>query len=257
MPSSRPALRIVVPARYASSRLPGKPLLDLAGKPMVVRVYEALRRAMPGADIVIAVDDGRVLDALTQHGIAVAMTDSGHESGTDRVAEVARAQGWSDADIVCNVQGDEPLVPEGMLRAFAGFCAGRTPFSMATIAVPAGSNREIHDPNVVKLAVDAAGDAIAFSRAPLPFNRDLPPAEWPLEDYLRHVGIYAYRNDVLQRLTGSPPCALEKAEKLEQLRALWLGIPIHIMRWHQSPPLGVDTPDDAARVAAIFGETKG
>lgn len=256
MSSSNPALRVVVPARLASSRLPGKPLLDLAGKPMVVRVHEAVHRALPDADIVVAVDDLQVLDVLAGHGIAAAMTDPGHESGTDRAAEVARMLGWSDADIICNVQGDEPLIPEDMLRTFAGFCTGRSPFSMATVVVPIGSAREIHDHNVVKVAVGATGDAITFSRAPMPFNRDLPPMEWPPEDYLRHVGIYAYRNDVLQQLTGSRPCALEKIEKLEQLRALWLGIPIHVMRWHRSPPHGVDTPDDAARVAAIFGGMK-
>lgn len=256
MPSSKPTLRVVVPARYGSTRLPGKPLLDLAGKPMVVRVHDAVRRALPEADIVVGVDDERVLTVLAEHGIPATLTDPGHESGTDRAAEIARTRGWSEGDIVCNVQGDEPLVPEDMLRAFAGFCVGRTPFSMATIAAPVGSVREVQDPNVVKLTVDAAGDAIAFSRAPIPFNRDLPPMEWPLDDYLRHVGIYAYRNDVLQQLTGSRPCALEKIEKLEQLRALWIGIPIHVMRWHQSPPHGVDTPDDAARVTAIFGKMK-
>lgn len=256
MPHSSSTLRVVVPARYASSRLPGKPLLDLAGKPMVVRVYEAVRRALPEADIVVAVDDQRVLDALTGHGIQAAMTDPGHESGSDRAAEVARTLGWGGADIVCNVQGDEPLVPQDMLRAFASFCATSTSLSMATIAVPVGTAAEIHDPNVVKLTLDAGDRAIAFSRAPMPFHRELPPAQWPPGDYLRHVGIYAYRNDILQQLTGTPPCTLERIEKLEQLRALWLGLPVHVMRWHQSPPHGVDTPADATRVAALFGEMK-
>jgi len=204
----------------------------------------------------VAVDDQRVLDALAGHGIQAAMTDPAHESGTDRAAEVARTLGWAGTDTVCNVQGDEPLVPHDMLRAFAGFCATCTDLSMATIAVRVGSVAEVHDPNVVKLTLDAGDRAIAFSRASMPFHRDLPPAQWPLDDHLRHVGIYAYRNDVLQQLTGTPPCALERIEKLEQLRALWLGIPIHVMRWHQSPPHGVDTPADAARVAALFGEMK-
>ncbi len=128
----------------------------------------------------------------------------GHESGTDRAAEIARTLGWSDADTICNVQGDEPLVPEDMLRAFAGFCASRKPFSMATISVPVGSVRGGHDPNVVKFTVDVAGDATTFSRAPAPFNRNQPSAEWLPGDYLRHVGIYVYRNDVLQRLTPTP-----------------------------------------------------
>ena len=256
MPHSSPTLRVVVPARHASSRLPGKPLLDLAGKPMVIRVHEAVRRALPEADIVVAVDDQRVMDALAGHGIQAEMTDPGHESGTDRAAEVARMLGWPGTDTICNVQGDEPLVPQDMLRAFAGFCAARTSLSMATIAVPVDAVAEVHDPNVVKLTLDAGDRAIAFSRAPMPFHRDLPPAQWPPGDYLRHVGIYAYRNDVLQQLTGTLPCMLERIEKLEQLRALWLGIPIHVLRWRQSPPHGVDTPADAARVAALFREMK-
>lgn len=255
MPSSNPMLRVVVPARFASTRLPGKPLLDLAGKPMVVRVHDAVRAALPEAEVVVAVDDQRVHDALSDHSIATVMTDSRHESGTDRAAEVARMQGWPGTDIICNVQGDEPLVPQDMLRAFADFCAtGQV--SMATIAAPAGCAADVHNPNVVKVTVDAGDRAIAFSRAPIPFNRDLPPAEWPPGDYLRHVGIYAYRNDVLQRLTDAAPCALERIEKLEQLRALWLDIPIHVMRWHQPPPHGVDTPADAVRVSALFGGVK-
>lgn len=250
--NSAPHFRVVIPARYASTRLPGKPLLDLAGKPMVARVYEAVRGALPDADVVVAVDDARVQDALAAHGLAATRTDPGHESGTDRAAEVARSLGWAKDDVVCNVQGDEPLIPQDMLRAFAEFCSRPGPFSMATIAAPVESTLHVQDPNIVKVALNSAGCAITFSRAPIPFNRELPPAQWPVSDYLRHIGVYAYRNDVLQELTAAQPCALETVEKLEQLRALWLGISIHVMRWRQPPPHGVDTPDDAARVAAIF-----
>lgn len=252
MPSSEFALRIVIPARYGSSRLPGKPLIPLAGKPMVVRVYEVVQAALPEADIVVATDDERVVSALAQHHILGVMTDAGHESGTDRAAEIARLRQWPAHDVVLNVQGDEPLIPIELLQAFAGFCAERKDFRMGTIAVPMEDLSQIRNPNVVKLTMNVAGDAIIFSRAPIPFNRDLPAGSWPMSDYFRHVGIYAYRNDVLQRLTGTSPCRLEQVEKLEQLRALWLGIPIHVMQWHAAPPHGVDTPEDAVRVSAVF-----
>lgn len=222
---------------------------------MVVRVFEAVQRALPTADIVVAVDHDRVLQAVTAHGIPTTMTRTSHESGTDRAAEVASRLNWSKDDIICNVQGDEPLVPEDMLRAFAEFCSSRQPFSMATIAAPCFSSREVHASSVVKLTVDRDGDAISFSRAPIPFNRDMPPKEWPPSDYLRHVGIYAYRNEVLQMLTQVAPCSIERIEKLEQLRALWLGVPIHVMRWHSPPPHGVDTPGDVPRVEMLIRES--
>lgn len=250
--SDAASLRVVIPARYGSTRLPGKPLLDLAGKPMVVWVYEAVKAALADVDIVVAIDDARIATVLRTHGIQAVMTDAGHESGTDRAAEVARLLRWADQDIVVNVQGDEPLIPADLLRAFGGFCVGRAEFSMATVAVPMDRLAQIRDPNVVKLVLNSSGDAIMFSRSPLPFNRDLPLDAWPLADYSRHVGIYAYRVDVLQRLTSTPPCTLERTERLEQLRALWLGVPIRVMRWHCSPPHGVDTPEDVVRVSALF-----
>lgn len=252
MQSSDSLLRIVIPARFGSSRLPGKPLADLAGKPMVVRVYETVRAALHQAEIVIAVDDDRVMSILSANGISAVMTSSSHQSGTDRAAEVARILHWSENDIVLNVQGDEPLIPSDLLVAFTRFCINRHNFSMATIAAPMESLVQVFDPNVVKVNINSQNNAITFSRAPIPFYRDLMTESWPLLGFLRHVGIYAYRNDVLQYLTGSQSCALEQAEKLEQLRALWLGIPIHVMCWHQSPPHGVDTPDDVKRVSSIF-----
>lgn len=252
MQSLYAGIRVVIPARYGSSRLPGKPLIDLAGKPLVVRVHEVVRAAIPHAEIVVAVDDNRISDALAQWEIPVMMTDPGHESGTDRVAEVARALSWNSESIIINVQGDEPLVPAALLQSFAAFCVDHAQLTMATVAVPLETVDQLHDPNIVKLCINARDNAITFSRAGIPFHRDLPLNTWPLDGSLRHVGLYAYRNDILQKLTAAEPCSLERAEKLEQLRALWLGIPINVMRWHESPPHGVDTSEDAARVDRLF-----
>jgi 3-deoxy-manno-octulosonate cytidylyltransferase (CMP-KDO synthetase) len=248
MLSSKSTLRVVIPARFGSHRLPGKPLIDLAGKPMVVRVFDAVSGALSGHDIVVAVDDIRIMDVLEEHGVPGAMSDPLCVSGTDRVAEVARSRSWGPDDIILNVQGDEPLIPPELLNAFAAFCLGKSDFSMATVSVPMDELRAIGDPNVVKVTVRQDETAINFTRAPIPFDRDHASEEWELSHYLRHLGIYAYRNAVLQRVTGTPPCTLEQIESLEQLRALWLGIPIHVLAWDKAPPGGVDTADDVARV---------
>lgn len=253
MQSSNPRLRVVIPARYGSSRLPGKPLVDLAGKPMIVRVYEAVSAALDDADIVVALDDERIQAVLLQHGISSGvMTDVGHESGTDRTAEVARKLGWADTDIIINVQGDEPLVPSDLLRSFAEFCRKSENFSMGTVSVPIENIEQLHDPNVVKLMVDIKDRAITFSRWAVPFNRELPPEQWQLKDYLRHIGIYAYRTGILEQITATSPCRIERIERLEQLRALWLGIPINVLRWGCSHPQGVDTGQDVERVIALL-----
>ena len=253
---SKKKIRVVIPSRYGSSRLPGKPLVDLGGKPMVVRVYDAVHQALADreVDIQVAVDDQRILDVLNMHGISGVLTNPAHESGTDRSAEVARLKSWGNSDIIVNVQGDEPLIPADMLRAFVSYCSDCPDFSMGTISAPISSTEHILDPNVVKLSVNSLGNAIVFSRSPIPFIRDIPPEEWDVKLYRRHVGVYAYRNDILQQLTSTAPCTLELAEKLEQLRAQWLGIPIQVMCWDKSPPHGVDTSDDARRVSAIFKE---
>ncbi|QNJ93811.1 3-deoxy-manno-octulosonate cytidylyltransferase [Mycolicibacterium fluoranthenivorans] len=248
MQSSDRTIRVVIPARFGSQRLPAKPLVDLAGKPMIVRVFEAVRAGLSNEDIVVAVDDDRIMRVLDEHQIPAAMTSPTCASGTDRVAEVSRIRRWDPDDVVINVQGDEPLLPPDLLAAFADFCLKRDDFTMATIAVPVRKVQEISDPNVVKLAVREDGSAITFSRAPIPFDRDHDPSAWDPTNYRRHIGIYAYRNDVLQRLTATPQCALERVESLEQLRALWLNIAIHVMDWAVAPPGGVDTPEDVARV---------
>jgi 3-deoxy-manno-octulosonate cytidylyltransferase (CMP-KDO synthetase) len=250
-PSERRALRIVIPSRFGSTRLPGKPLIDLGGEPMIARVYSRVRRALPETEVVVAIDDERIADELRRRQIAFAMTDSGHQSGTDRVAEIAKASGWLPDDIVINVQGDEPLVPVALLQEFAVFCESVPRFEMATVACPVKDAIQIDDPNIVKLVVDREGRALYFSRAPIPLCRDGRPAA--VEGvFRRHVGIYGYQNAALQRLATSEPCELESLEKLEQLRALWLGLQIHVMHWPEPPPHGVDTPEDVERILTML-----
>jgi 3-deoxy-manno-octulosonate cytidylyltransferase (CMP-KDO synthetase) len=251
--SDRAAIHVVIPARFGSTRLPGKPLIDLAGVPMIVRVYEAVQAALPSTvDIIVATDDERIVASLDAHRIPVRMTDPEHRSGTERCAQVARELDWNPDDVVVNVQGDEPLVPAALLDSFVQFCADAPSFDMATIAVPLTDVSHLSDPNVVKLVVGATGQAIMFSRSAIPFCRDLPQSDWPLSAYLRHVGIYAYQCSALWRLTGSPSCELEEIEKLEQMRAVWLGMPIRVFVWPESPPPGVDTNEDVARVREIL-----
>ncbi|MGY4859447.1 3-deoxy-manno-octulosonate cytidylyltransferase [Cryobacterium sp. AP23] len=252
MQSSEHGLHVVIPARFGSHRLPGKPLVDLGGKPMIVRVLEAVQHSLGEVDVVVAVDDERVAMVLEKHGASVAMTSPLCESGTDRVAEVARERGWAMDDLVINVQGDEPLIPGDLLLAFAEFCRTREGFSMGTVSVPIADRAEILDPNVVKVMVREDESAITFSRAVIPFDRDRQFEAMDPTTHRRHLGIYAYRNDVLQTLTSAPPCQYERIERLEQLRALWLGIPIHVMAWHSAPPGGIDTDEDVERVRAYL-----
>lgn len=247
------SIHVVIPARFGSTRLPGKPLVDLAGLPMIVRVYEAVQAALPGTvDIVVATDDERIVNSLGAYGIPVRMTDYEHQSGTERCAQVARELNWGPDDLIINVQGDEPLVPQALLAAFAQFCADAPSWDIATVAVPLTDVSHLTDPNVVKLLVGANGQAIVFSRAAIPFCRDLPLSDWPLSAYFRHVGIYAYRCSALSRLTSAPSCELEALEKLEQMRAVWLGMPIRVFMWPESPPPGIDTSEDVARVREIL-----
>ncbi|MFL6667854.1 MAG: 3-deoxy-manno-octulosonate cytidylyltransferase [Burkholderia ambifaria] len=247
-------VHVVIPARYGSTRLPGKPLVDLEGEPMIVRVHARVRRALPEADIVVAIDDARIAEVLDARGIRFAMTDTGHASGTDRAAEVARVSGWPDTDAVLNVQGDEPLVPTALLQAFAGFCGATPDLGVATVACPIGEVTLLDEPAIVKVVVDHRGRALYFSRAAIPFCRDGWPADSAGSNglFLRHIGLYGYANATLQALARAAPCELEQLEKLEQLRALWLGMPIDVMRWPDAPPAGIDTPDDVARVVSLL-----
>lgn len=249
--------RVVVPARYASTRLPGKPLLSIAGRPMIVHVLE--RALESGAsEVVVATDDERIVEAVARVGGKAMLTSDQHVSGTDRLAEVAERSGWSDDQIVVNLQGDEPCVPGYLAQQLAEALAGHSEAGMATLATPIHEVREVFDPNVVKTVLDDAGLALHFSRAPLPWVRGLfepgkQPEQLPTDvRFLRHLGLYAYRVSTLRRVAHAPVSALERAESLEQLRALSMGIRIHVTVIAQAPGHGVDTPEDLARVEALL-----
>ena len=246
--------RIVIPARYASTRLPAKPLADIGGMPMVVRVLE--RVAGVGAETWVATDHPDVADAVRAAGGQALMTRADHPSGTDRLAEVAQARGWADEDIVVNVQGDEPLIDPATVRAVANALAEAPEAAIATAAHPLGDAAEAFNPNVVKVVCDAAGRALYFSRAPIPWARDAwgqardaLPAGLPM---LRHVGLYAYRVGFLRRYAELTPSPLEQWEALEQLRALWHGYRIRVLELDYAPAAGVDTPEDLERVRALY-----
>lgn len=252
---SRPGFTVLVPARYASTRLPGKPLADIAGKPMVVRVAERARTS--GADrVVVATDDARVRDAVAAHGIEVLMTRDDHPTGTDRLAEAAVALRLSDDAIVVNVQGDEPLLDPALMRRMAALLAEKPDAAIATACHPIEDVAEAFNHNVVKVVTDARGFALYFSRATIPWARDafarmrntLPPG-LPL---FRHYGLYAYRVAFLRAYPALAASPLEGFEALEQLRALWHGYRIAVEVTHGTPAPGIDTPDDLARVRAIF-----
>jgi 3-deoxy-manno-octulosonate cytidylyltransferase (CMP-KDO synthetase) len=251
--------RIVIPARYASSRLPGKVLLPLAGKPMLQWVYERAC-ATRAAAVVIATDDERVAAAARTFAKQVIMTGAGHLSGTDRVAEVAGRLGWGDRDIVVNAQGDEPLLPPQLLQQVASLLAQYAQADIATLATPIHNLADFLDPNVVKLVTDLQQRALYFSRAPIPWSRDGAPAglasqtQW--HGARRHRGLYAYRVEALRRMASLPPSALELSEKLEQLRALEAGFDIRVADCAVQPGPDVNTAEDYARVSALLGASQ-
>jgi 3-deoxy-manno-octulosonate cytidylyltransferase (CMP-KDO synthetase) len=236
--------RVVIPARFDSSRLPGKALLPLAGKPMLQWVHERAT-ASGAAEVCIATDDERIASAARGFGADVAMTARTHVSGTDRIAEVAVARRWADEDIVVNVQGDEPLIPPVVIDQVAKLLAANPRTHIGTLAVKIDTLADMGDANVVKVACDAGGRALYFSRAPIPFNRDAP-AVVPAAA-LRHVGIYAYRVAALRRLAGLSPTRLELIEKLEQLRALENGLEIRVALAVERPLSDVNTAADLER----------
>jgi 3-deoxy-manno-octulosonate cytidylyltransferase (CMP-KDO synthetase) len=251
---------VIIPARYASTRLPGKPLLDLGGKPMVVRVMEIAANA-GAAFVVVATDDERIADAVRQAGGEALLTSTDHETGTDRLAEVARRLRLEPETIVVNLQGDEPHLQPELVARVARTLLEDSEASLATLATPLRGRRELFDPNVVKVVLDQAGRALYFSRAPIPWLRDdpsfraLPEAGGPaLPDdlFFRHVGLYAYRVSTLLSLSQTRPASLEQAERLEQLRALWLGMKIQVALVPELPAAGVDTAEDAERVRKLF-----
>ena len=245
---------VAIPARYASTRLPAKPLRLIAGRPMIAHVID--RALAAGArEVVVATDDARIAEVAGSLPARVCMTRVEHASGIDRLAEVAAQLGWPDDAIVVNLQGDEPLAPAAGIRAVAGLLA-RAQAPMATLCTPIGDAEELFSPSSVKLIVDARGHAIYFSRAPIPFARDAfaarPEALPPDVRYLRHIGIYAYRAGFLQRFAALPPGRLERIESLEQLRAIEAGHAIAVAESPEPFPAGVDTEADLARVEALL-----
>lgn len=242
---------VAIPARYASTRLPGKPLREIGGVPMVLRV--AQRALDAGArEAWVATDDARIADALQNSGVRVAMTAAGHASGSDRLAECADIAGWTDDAIVVNLQGDEPFAPAAGIRKVAETLEA-SGAEMATLAAEILDAEEFFDPNAVKLVRDARGDALYFSRAPIPWHRDafaLDRRELMPGLCLRHIGIYAYRAGFLRRFAAMPPGLLEQIESLEQLRALEAGFRIAVAMTPEPFPPGVDTADDLRRAEA-------
>jgi 3-deoxy-manno-octulosonate cytidylyltransferase (CMP-KDO synthetase) len=251
--------RIVIPARYASTRLPGKPLADIAGQPMIVRVAAAARRAR-SEGVWVATDDERIAAAVRHHGFDAVMTSANHASGTDRIAEVADQLKWDDADIVVNVQGDEPLLDPALIEAVANALRGDPDAAMATAAHPLTTAADFFNPNVVKVVCDVRSRALYFSRAPIPWDRDrfavsrdALPVDSPAR---RHIGLYAYRVSFLRRFGQLAASPLEGCETLEQLRALWHGYPIQVVSTDHLPAAGVDTPEDLERVRRLFDAAK-
>ena len=243
---------MVIPARYGSTRLPGKPLVDLLGKPMIVRVAEQALRS--GAkSVVVATDDERVVEAVRGSGATAMLTRNDHRSGSDRVMEVVETLGWSDAEIVVNVQGDEPLVPSAVIDQVAGLIDDAC--GVATLCEPIVAPDDVFDPNIVKVVADQRGRALYFSRAPIPWARDTFGSGTPSHidnDFKRHIGIYAFRVDVLKSFVAYPPSRIEEVEALEQLRLLDHGHAIGVAQAVAPVPGGVDTPADAERVRAVL-----
>lgn len=239
--------RIVVPARYASSRLPGKPLLPLAGKPMIQWVVERAQRSH-AQQVLVATDDERIA-RVAQAFTDVQMTSAFHPSATDRIAEVAAVRRWGDDEIVVNLQGDEPLMPPSLIDQVAQLLRDDPSMAIATLAVPLHSLAELNDPHVVKVVTDLSGRALYFSRAPIPFDRD---RSGTTAHARRHLGLYAYRVAALKRLAATPPSALEELEKLEQLRALEHGMAIRVAQAPVAPGGDVNTAADVPRVEALL-----
>jgi 3-deoxy-manno-octulosonate cytidylyltransferase (CMP-KDO synthetase) len=248
--NTAPNFLVVIPARLGSTRLPRKPLADIGGKPMVVRVAERAKQSL-AQRVVVATDSTEIQAACNAHGVDCLMTSASHPTGTDRLAEVAQSLNLPSDAIVVNVQGDEPLIPPELINQVAQTLASHAQCAIATVAVPITDSAEINNPNVVKVVVNHAGEALYFSRAPIPFIRD--GHHGPVAEHLRHLGIYAYRAEFLQAYANLETAPPEKAEALEQLRALWYGYRIAVHKSPNTPPAGVDTSEDLERVRQILG----
>lgn len=260
-----PPFTVLIPARLASTRLPDKPLADIAGKPMIVRVAERARSAFDdgaaAGSVVVAADSQRIVEACNSHGVRAILTRLDHPSGSDRLAEACKLLGLADEAIVVNVQGDEPLMDPQLVRDVAQLLASRAQAHMSTAAHAIETWEDFQNPNIVKVVLDTDAMALYFSRAPIPCGRDFPGQVWwgPHAGLrvgaapLRHIGIYAYRAGFLRTFPLLPQAPIEVAEALEQLRALWHGYRIAVHVTPLAPGPGVDTPDDLARVRRLFG----
>lgn len=246
--------KVVIPARFGSSRLPGKPLLDIGGRPLLAHVVDRARES--GADeIVVATDDQRIVAAAESLGALVMLTSAAHESGTERIAEVIARSGWHEEVPVVNLQGDEPFMPAGLVKQVANDLIEHPQAPMATLCAPIDDPLEIVNPNTVKVVIDSAGYAVYFSRAAIPWDREcfpLQPGDEAPEGYLRHIGLYAYRAGFVSRYTDWPVSPLETVERLEQLRVLWHGERIHVSITHEDTGVGVDTALDLERARRRF-----
>jgi 3-deoxy-manno-octulosonate cytidylyltransferase (CMP-KDO synthetase) len=251
-------IHVIIPARFGASRLPGKPLLAVGDRPLIQWVWQCAR-ASGAASVIIATDDVRIRDAARGFGAECLMTSPQHASGTDRIAEVARTKGFAADDIVVNLQGDEPMMPPTTVNEVAEALNARPQIDIATAVAPIRSLAEFLDPSCVKALRARDGQALYFSRAPVPWPRDAAAAGKPLPfaGAWRHIGIYAYRVGSLLRFASWPPTPLEETEKLEQLRALEHGMRIHLVALSEPPPAGVDTPEDLARVRAGLSSSRG
>ena len=238
----------IIPSRYGSSRFPGKPLHLLCGKPLVAWVVEAVKKAKTLDDVIVATDDERIVAAVEAHGGKAVMTPSELPSGTDRIA--CAAGDFADDDILVNIQGDEPLISPDLIDALVGRMKEGSKWDMATAVTPIKSLDDLNAKTVVKVVLDRDDGALYFSRAPIPCDRDHEP-DIKSGLWVRHLGIYAYRGAFLKKYISEPPCDLENTEKLEQLRALWMGAKIAVIRTDDEG-VGVDTPEDAVRIEAIL-----
>jgi len=244
---------LVIPSRYASTRLPGKPLRLIAGKPMIQHVYERAQVAMEALGfnaIIIATDDERIQETCEAFGAEVCMTSSDHETGSDRLAEVVDIKQWADDTIVVNLQGDEPLTPIESLKQVAENLANNVEATMSTLSTAIETEADYNNPNVVKVVTDQQGLAMYFSRAPIPFQRDAGVSIGEFAQ--RHIGIYAYRASYLKSFAKMGSCQIENLEKLEQLRAMWFGARIHVAEANEVPGHGVDTEEDLIAVEKIL-----
>ncbi len=246
---------VIIPARYASSRLPGKPLADIAGRPMIQHVYE--RAVASGArEVIVATDDTRIAEAVTAFGGRACMTAADHPSGSDRLAEVVTRLGFEDDALVVNLQGDEPLMPPSLVQQVADDLAAHGDAAMSTLCEPVTTAAELFDPHVVKVVMDRAGYALYFSRAVIPWDRDafaVTTEELPANGrHYRHIGLYAYRAGFIKEYVQWPACELEQMESLEQLRVLWHGRRIHVAVAEEAPGPAVDTAADLQRVVQLL-----